>query len=134
VPSLFYALRSPALTAIVPKWSPKIVSKSFRSCQGSGPGKSPLIVCIAKFATPFWSISPSSPGVFLWVQLTHIGNLTAPTSKIISGPSDEGFMKDADRTAKRKPLTIAEVREAYEPLGEKYPPLLDLDRAADLSG
>ena len=52
----------------------------------------------------------------------------------MSGPIDEGIMKDVERPAKRKPITLAEVREAYEPLGEKYPPLLDLDRAAALSG
>ena len=42
-------------------------------------------------------------------------------------------MKDVDRSDKRKPLTLAEVREAYEPLGEKYPPLLDLKRAAEIN-
>src|SRR5207248_4071628 len=46
----------------------------------------------------------------------------------------QGHMKDVEMPAKRKPLTLAEVRTAYEPLSEKYPPLLGLDRAAELSG
>jgi hypothetical protein len=36
-------------------------------------------------------------------------------------------------TDKRKPLTPAEVRDAFEPLGERYPPLLGLQLATDLS-
>jgi hypothetical protein len=43
-------------------------------------------------------------------------------------------MSDVERTDKRKPLTLSEVREAYEPLGEKYPPLLSLEQAAEISG
>jgi hypothetical protein len=64
---------------------------------------------------------------------TDIGKMVAPTLENPSGPSNEGIMRDVDRPDKRKPLTLAEVREAYEPLGEKYPPLLDLKRAAEIS-
>ena len=37
-------------------------------------------------------------------------------------------------SSKRTPLTAAEVREAFEPLGSEYPPILDLQAAAKLSG
>ena len=43
-------------------------------------------------------------------------------------------MKDVNPSTKRKPLTLAEVREAFEPLGVKYPPVLSLAMAAELSG
>jgi len=35
---------------------------------------------------------------------------------------------------KRTPLTAAEVQQAFEPLGNEYPPILNLQAAAKLSG
>ncbi|CAN5530667.1 hypothetical protein BH09PLA1_BH09PLA1_25180 [soil metagenome] len=43
-------------------------------------------------------------------------------------------MKDVTENPKRKPVTLAEVREAFEPVSEKYPPVLGLDAAAEISG
>jgi hypothetical protein len=63
-----------------------------------------------------------------------LGKFVIPTSEKPVMPSDEENMKDLERSTKRKPLTLAEVRSAYEPLGEKYPPLLGLDLAAEISG
>ena len=43
-------------------------------------------------------------------------------------------MKDVNPSTKRKPLTLGEVQEAFEPLGVKYPAVLSLALAAELSG
>lgn len=41
---------------------------------------------------------------------------------------------EMQRAPKRKALTSGEVQVAFEPLGEKYPPILSLMQASDLSG
>lgn len=69
-----------------------------------------------------------------WVPPTKIGRMVARTLKIDAGHGIEGIMKDVERPGKRKPLTLAEVRDAYEPLSEKYPPTLNLDLAAEITG
>jgi len=84
---------------------------------------------------PFKPIPSAWADVIRWEPPTNIGRTLSPTLKI-SGPVAEGIMKDVDvvRPNKRKPLTLAEVREAFEPIAEKYPPLLGLHLAAELSG
>jgi hypothetical protein len=79
------------------------------------------------------SMRPATPDDS-WLDPTDIGKANAPALKIAPGPVLEGCMSNVDRPAKRKPLTLTEVREAYESLGEKYPPLLSLSLAAEISG
>jgi hypothetical protein len=73
-----------------------------------------------------WSVGRADP--------TDIGNTVAPTLKIVPGLGIEGNMKDAERTEKRKPLTLPEVHEAYDGLEDMFPPVLSLKLAAGLSG
>jgi len=43
-------------------------------------------------------------------------------------------MDTIEQEAPRKPLTLTEVREAFEPLSAQYPPILLLKHASDISG
>jgi hypothetical protein len=59
--------------------------------------------------------------------------MNPPASGILPGLGTEEIMSDVERPEKRKPLTFAEVHEAYESLSDKYPPILSLKQAAEIS-
>ena len=65
-------------------------------------------------------------------SLTSVGGVKLNPTKVQPvrrGPTMANNSKD-----KRTPLTAVEVREAFEPLQNEYPPILNLQAAAKLSG
>src|SRR4051812_41519657 len=112
VPSLFYAPRFPARSPHVPKWSaPTPLLR-----------REPYLGPETKYACRTGRVGAKKTIPYLWPRCR--GRSLPPTSARWSprlqkrpGTSSEGNMKESG-SHKRKPLTLGEVREAFEPLGE----------------
>jgi hypothetical protein len=141
VPSFFYAPLIFRPRPTVPKWSPSAffadlpVPATPPSHCALALKKRPAISCPAQSLLLFQPIHWVTPMAPKWMQFTDIGRNPTPALEKAWRKFERDVMPEVvDPPNRRKPLTAVEVRQAFEPLGQSYPPILQLEQAAQLSG
>jgi hypothetical protein len=130
VMGFFYAPRLMAPQAVAAKWSPRrqahlhLLLRQLE--QGRAQKSEVLDLSSQKSRSPLYSRMGSSRS-----NLLTSARYLHPLEK--KRERTNGHMKYVEGPGKRK-LTLGEVRAAFGPLSEKYPPVLGLDLAAELSG